>query len=73
MNWIEFKKRKGQPVSAKIEKPNKRIAKALHSLSEMSFVTPYTESRPKNASDIEYILQNKLTEINGFQANKEHH
>jgi hypothetical protein len=73
MSWIEFRKRNGRSVSVNIEKPNKKIAKALQSLSEISFVTPYTESRPNNASDIEYILQNKLIEITGFQAKKEHH
>ena len=73
MNWIEIRKREGRPVSEKLENPNRKIGEALQSLSEISFVTPYTESRPKNASDIECILQNKLIEITGLQANKDHH
>jgi hypothetical protein len=38
MSWIEFRKRKGRPVSAKVENPNKKIAKALQSLSEISYL-----------------------------------
>jgi hypothetical protein len=63
MNWIEFRKRKGRPVSEKIENPNRKIGKALQSLSEISFVTPYTESRPRNADEIENMLKDKLYDL----------
>ncbi len=63
MSWVEFRKRQGRPVSEKVENPNKKIAQALQSLSEISFVLPYTENRPENISDIEKILQGKLGEI----------
>lgn len=63
MNWIEIRKRKGRPVSEKLEIPNRKIGKALQSLSEISFVTPYTASRPKNTADIEKMLKDKLQEM----------
>jgi len=61
MNWVEFRKMNGRPVSAKIERPCIKIANALHSLSEISFVFPYTKNRPDNVNDIEKILQDKLS------------
>lgn len=67
MNWVEFRKRQGNLVSEKVENSSKKIAKALQSLSEISFVLPYTKNRPENVADFEKILQYKLDEINGFQ------
>lgn len=67
MNWVQFRKRQGHIVPEKVENPSRRIAKALQSLSEMSFVLPYTENRPENIADFEKILEGKLHEINGFQ------
>lgn len=72
MSWVEFRKRKGKPVSEKVENPSKKIAKALQSLSKISFVFPYTDNRPDKVADIEKILQGKLYEINGFQEEKEY-
>jgi len=63
MNWIKIRKMKGRPVSEKLENPNRNIGKALQALSEISFVTPYTESRPKNTGDIEKMLKDKLQEM----------
>jgi hypothetical protein len=63
MSWVEFRKKQGRPVSQKVESPNKKIAIALQSLSEMSFVYPYTENRPRNLYDIEKELQNKLSDV----------
>ncbi len=62
MSWIEFRRRSGHPVPAKVENPSEQIAKALQSMSELSFVIPYTESRPVNACDFEKILFDKLYE-----------
>ena len=70
MDWIEFRKRKGRPVSEKIENPNRKIGKALQLLSEISFVTPYTESRPRNADEIENMLKDKLYELTLPQQNE---
>lgn len=69
MRWVEFRKRQGRLVSERVEHPNKKIAQALHSLSEISFVLPYSENRPGNVDDIEKILQGKLAEITEFQKN----
>lgn len=63
-NWVEFRKRNGRPVSEKIEKPCNKIANALHSLSEISFIFPYTENRPGDVTEIEKILQDKLSRRN---------
>ncbi len=62
MNWIEFRRRSGHPVPAKVENPSEQIAKALQSMSELSFVIPYTEGRPANACEFEKILSDKLYE-----------
>lgn len=61
MNWVEFRKMNGRPVSEKIEKPCNKIANALHSLSEISFIFPYTKNRPYDVAEIEKILQDKLS------------
>ena len=63
MRWVEFRKSQGRLVSEKVEHPNKKIAQALHSLSEISFVLPYNENRPENVDDFERILQVKLGQI----------
>jgi hypothetical protein len=62
MNWIEFRKMNGRSVSVKIEKPCNKIANALHSLSEISFIFPYTKNRPYDVAEIEKILQDKLSQ-----------
>jgi hypothetical protein len=69
MRWVEFRKSQGRLVSERVEHPNKKIAQALHSLSEISFVLPYNKNRPENVDDIEKILQGKLAEITEFQKN----
>ena len=69
MNWVEFRKSQGRQVSERVENPNKKIAQALHSLSEISFVLPYNENRPENIGDIEKILQDKVGEIAKCQDN----
>ncbi len=63
MSWIEFSKRKGRPVSEKVENPNRKIGKALQALSELSFVIPYTDNRPHNVGEIEKMLKDKLYEM----------
>jgi hypothetical protein len=52
-----------------VEHPNKKIAQALHSLSEISFVLPYSENRPENVGDIEKILHGKLGELTECRKN----
>jgi hypothetical protein len=70
MNWIEFRKKLGHPVPAKVENPSEQIAKALQSMSELSFVIPYTAGRPVNACDFESILFDKLYEKTDVQSEK---
>ncbi len=69
MRWVEFRKRQGRLVSERVEHPNKKIAQALHSLSEISFVLPYSENRPGNVDDIEKILHGKLGELTECRKN----
>jgi len=61
MNWVESRKINGNPVSEKIERPCNKIANALHSLSEISFIFPYSKNRPCDVAEIEKILQEKLS------------
>ena len=63
MGWIEFRKRSGHPVPAKVANPSEQIAKAIQAMSELSFVIPYTAGRPANACDFESILCDKLSDI----------
>lgn len=63
INWIETRKKKGQQVSQKVEKPVWEIANVLQSLSAVSFVIPYTDDRAKDVHYIEKLLRSKLDEI----------
>jgi hypothetical protein len=63
IDWIESKKLQGKQVSEKVENPTRKIAGTLHSLSEISFVFPYTENRPINIEAIEKVLRRKLDEM----------
>lgn len=67
LNWIELQKAQGRTVSAKIQLPSEKIAETLQSLSEVSFVFPYTENRPQNVGDIESQLKGKLFQIERYQ------
>lgn len=68
-HWVESRKSQGQLVSERVVLPNKKIAQALHTLSEISFVLPYSENRPENVGDIEKILHEKIGGITEFQKN----
>ncbi len=63
MHWVESRKLKGQSVPKKVEKPTKKIAGALQSLSKIAFVFPYTENPPQNVGEIEKVLQCKLDQL----------
>ena len=67
IRWIESRKKRGQTVSQKVERPARKIAKALQSLSVISFVFPYTGDRPKDVDDIETVLRSKLDDVTGIQ------
>ena len=66
LNWIELQKAQGRTVSEKVQQPSEKIAKTLQSLSEVSFVFPYTENRPKDVGDIESLLKGKLFQIGRY-------
>lgn len=55
---------RGHKVSEKVERPTRKIAQALQTISEVSFVFPYTDKRPDEVEDIEELLRFKLDEIN---------
>ncbi len=63
INEVERRKRLGRPVSVKLEKASMKIAHALKSLSEISFVSPYSDYRPETVEGIEKMLQRKLDEV----------
>ena len=46
VSWIELRKRSGHPVPAKVEKPSRQIAKAIQSMSELTFIRPYIGPQP---------------------------
>jgi hypothetical protein len=54
-----------------VQNASEKIAKALQSLSEVSFVFPYTENRPKDVGDIESLLKGKLFQIEGYRDERE--
>ena len=63
MSWIELRKRLGHPVPPKVENPSQQIAKAIQSMSELTFILPYTDNSPNNACEFEKILSDKLSDI----------
>jgi hypothetical protein len=67
LNWIDLQKAQGRTVSEKIQQPSEKIAKTLQSLSEVSFVFPYTENGPKDVVDIERLLKDKLFQIEKYR------
>jgi hypothetical protein len=60
VSWIESRKRSGHPVPEKVENPSQQISKAIQSMSELTFIVPYTVNRPNNAREFEKILFDKL-------------
>jgi len=67
LNWIELQKAQGRTVSEKVRQPSEKIAETLQSLSEVSFVFPYTENRPKDVGEIESQLKGKLFQIERYR------
>jgi len=70
MNWMESRKRLGHPVPTKVENPSQQIAKAIHSMSELSFIVPYTSNSPENVGEFEKILFDKLSGITNVKSPK---
>jgi len=72
INQVQRRKKQGRPLSEKVEKASIKIAHALKSLSEISFVFPYNDYRPEHVEDIEKTLQSKLDEVTAYQETKEY-
>ena len=72
MDWVERRKRLGHPIPAKVRNPSKQIAKAIQSMSELSFVIPYTDNCPNNACEFEKILFDKLYDNTDVKSEKEY-
>ena len=62
VNWVEFRKRLGHPVPTEVELSSIQIGKAIQSMSELTFIVPYTDNRPNNAGEFEKILFDKLSD-----------
>ena len=63
MSWIEDRKRLSHPVPTKVENPSQQIAKAIHSMSELTFIVPYTDNRLGDVYEFEKILFDKLSNL----------
>ena len=61
---IETRKTLGKPVSNKVKVPTFKISEALGALTEISFISPYTDNRPQDIKEIEKLLNEKLYEKN---------
>ncbi len=70
MSWIEYRKRLGHPVPTKVENPSQQIAKAIHSMSELTFIAPYTNKSTDKAGEFEKILFDKLSGITDLPSEK---
>jgi hypothetical protein len=60
VEWLEFKKQKGEQVSKRVEQASRKISIALCSLSEMAFVCPYTDNPSQYWSELENAIENSL-------------
>jgi hypothetical protein len=70
MGWIEYRKRLGHPVPIKVENSSQQIAKAIQSMSELTFIAPYTDNSPNNPREFEKILIYKLSNITEAKSQK---
>jgi hypothetical protein len=62
IKWIETRKTLGKPVSNKVKVPTFKISEALGALTEISFISPYTDNCPQDIKEIEKLLDEKLYE-----------
>jgi hypothetical protein len=67
IKWIESRKALGKPVSNKVKMPTFKISEALGALTEISFISPYTDKRPQDVKEIERLLNEKLEKNNDSQ------
>ncbi|MGA7614643.1 MAG: hypothetical protein WBX15_05615 [Thermoanaerobaculia bacterium] len=62
LQQIASRREKGQQTSQTIETASRRISEVLHTLSEISFVTPYLENGSDEGVDLIEELERRLTE-----------
>ena len=68
MNWVEYRKRLGHPVPTEVALPSIQIGKAIQSMSELTFIVPYTGNCPNNVCEFEKILFDKLSHISNVKS-----
>jgi hypothetical protein len=64
LDQIAARREKGQQTSQTIEAASRRISEILHTLSEVSFVTPYMENADGGGVDLMEELERRLRERN---------
>ena len=62
LHQIAARREKGQQTSHTIEAASRRISEILHTLSEVSFVTPYIENADGEGVDLMVELERRLQE-----------
>jgi hypothetical protein len=62
LHQIAARREKGQQTSQAIEAASRRISEILHTLSEVSFVTPYIENADGEGVDLMVELERRLQE-----------
>lgn len=60
LHQIAARREKGQQTSQAIEAASRRISEILHTLSEISFLTPYTENADGEGVDLMVELERRL-------------
>jgi hypothetical protein len=60
MHWVEARKQKVGSVPVILDRSSRKIANTLQTLSEVSFVWPYTEERQQHIEDIAKVLETRL-------------
>jgi hypothetical protein len=60
LEWLEFKKQKGQQVSERVEQASQNISLALNSLSKIAFVYPFGDDPPEYLNQLEEALKDNL-------------
>ena len=65
LHQIAARREKGQQTSQTIEAASRRISEMLHTLSEISFMTPYIENADGEGVDLMEELERRLQECDG--------
>ncbi len=69
LKWIEVQKKEGREVDPAVERASKIIGSSLHVLTEVSFVTPFTERSSRDVDTHMQLLIDKLDRVHeSFEA-----